>query len=130
MTALVYFTVSGDSIEAGQILGAQDGEKCSAVVTGLDVASFFDRGPVAFSFIFNNTGNIHVRPKGTITITQYGRQVGKVTVEDRAVLPNSQRRFVTTWDRSLLIGPYEAKLDLVYGSKDYQLSATASFWGF
>lgn len=130
MTALVYFTVSGEIIEAGQILGAKAGEACSAVVCGLEAPSFVDHGPVPFTFLFNNTGNIHVRPRGTITITQFGREVAKLPVEDRAVLPNSQRKFTTTWDRSLLIGPYDAKLDLVYGSKNYQLSATAKFWAF
>lgn len=130
MTALVYFTVSGDIIEAGQILGAKSGESCSAVVCGLEVPSFVDHGPVPFTFLFNNTGNIHVRPKGTITISQFGREIAKIPVEDRAVLPNSQRKFTTTWDRALLIGPYDAKLHLTYGSKNYQLTADTKFWAF
>lgn len=130
MAALIYFTVSGDVIEAGQVLGATEDGHCSAVVCGLGVPSFLDHGPVPFEFIFNNTGNVHVRPKGFITIRQFGREVAKVAVEDRAVLPNSQRLFKTSWDRSLLIGPYEAQLDLVYGSQDYKVSAKASFWAF
>ncbi len=130
MTALIYFTVSGDIVEAGQILGAKSGQACSAVVCGLEVQPFFDHGPIPFHFIFNNTGNIHVRPKGTITISQFGHEVAKIPVPDRAVLPNSQRKFTTTWDKGLVIGPYQAKLHLVYGSKNYELTAATTFWAF
>src|SRR5690606_2559111 len=130
MVSLVYFTVSGDIIEAGQVLGATDGDNSTAVVCGLSVAKFFDHGPVPFEFLFTNTGNVHVRPKGTITIRQFGREVAKINVEDRAVLPNSQRKFTTNWDRQFLIGPYEATLDLVYGTRNNTITAKASFWAF
>lgn len=130
MTSLIYFTVSGDIVEAGQLLGANTDGKCQEVVCGFSVPSFLDRGPVPFHFIFSNTGNVHVRPKGTITITQFGRQVAKLPIEDRAVLPNSQRQFTTEWQRSLLIGPYQAELNLVYGDNNYTIKAQANFWGF
>lgn len=130
LAVLVFITVSGDIREAGQILGATPGSKCSAVVCGLDAPKFLDKGPVPFSFIFNNTGNVHVRPKGTITIYQGKQKIATLPVTDRAVLPNSQRKFDITWDRVLLSGHYTAKLHLVYGSKNYTLDATTDFWAF
>jgi hypothetical protein len=130
MAAMVYFTISGEIVEAGQILGATPGDNCTGLVCGFSTESFFDHGPVPFSFIFTNTGNVHVRPKGTITIYQYGREIAKINVEDRAVLPNSQRKFTAEWDKQLLIGPYEAKLHLVYGSNNYTIDAATSFWAF
>ncbi len=130
LTSLLFLTVDGDVIEAGQILGATPGSQCSAVVCGFKAPRFLDKGPVPFSFIFNNTGNVHVRPKATITIFQNNKQVAKLDLDDRAVLPNSQRLFEAKWDRVVLSGHYTAKLHLVYGSKNYSLDATTSFWAF
>lgn len=130
MSTLIFLTVSGDVIEAGQVLAANANGQCSNVVCGLQAPSFVDKGPLDFQFIFNNTGNVHVRPRGYITITQFGRQVARLTVDDRAVLPNSQRRFVTQWQRSLLLGPYQAELHLTYGTNSYTLTETTNLWAF
>jgi hypothetical protein len=130
LAALIFLTVDGDIREAGQILGATPGSACSAVVCGFKAPRFLDVGPVPFSFIFSNTGNVHVRPKGTITIYQGKQKVATLPIEDRAVLPNSQRIFETKWDRVVLSGHYTAKLHLVYGSKNYTLDATTDFWAF
>ncbi len=130
MVSLLYFTVSGDIIEAGQLLGDSGDGRCTAVVCGFSVPSFLDKGPVPFQFIFSNTGNVHVRPKGTITISQFGREIAKIPVEDRAVLPNSQRQFASEWQRNLIIGPYQAELNLVFGSNNYSIKTQASFWAF
>jgi hypothetical protein len=130
LAALVFITVSGDIREAGQILGATPGSKCSGVVCGFSAPRFLDVGPVPFSFIFNNTGNVHVRPKGHITIFQGDKKVVTLPIGDRAVLPNSQRLFNATWDRVVLNGHYTAKLHLVYGTKNYALDASTSFWAF
>jgi hypothetical protein len=130
LAALVFITVSGDVVEAGQILGANNAGDCTGVVCGFTAPKFVDKGPVPFDFIFTNTGNVHVRPRGTITITQFGRQVAKFPVEDRTVLPSSQRKFTTNWQRELLFGPYEATLQLTYGKKAYSLEAKTSLFAF
>jgi hypothetical protein len=130
LASLLFLTVSGNVVEAGQILGATPGSPCSAVVCGFKAPKFVDHGPVPFSFIFNNTGNVHVRPKGTITISHDGKQVAVLPIDDRAVLPTSQRLFETKWDQVVLAGKYTAKLHLVYGSKNYTLDATTTFWAF
>lgn len=130
LAALVFLTVSGEVREAGQILGATPGSKCSAVVCGFQAPKFLDVGPVPFKFIFNNTGNVHVRPKGHIKIFQGDKEITTLPLVDRAVLPNSQRLFETTWDRVVLGGKYTAKLHLVYGSKNYTIDATTTFWAF
>lgn len=128
MSALIFLTVSGDVIEAGQVLSATSDGQCSNVVCGLSAPSFVDKGPINFQFIFSNTGNVHVRPRGYIRITQFGREVAKLTVDDRAVLPNSQRRFEVIWQRNVLAGPYQAELHLTYGSKNHTLTESTSLW--
>lgn len=130
LASLLFLTVQGNVVEAGQILGATPGSPCSAVVCGFKAPTFVDHGPVPFSFIFNNTGNVHVRPKGTITISQGGKQLAVLPIEDRAVLPTSQRLFETSWSKVVLAGKYTAKLHLVYGTNNYTLDATTSFWAF
>jgi hypothetical protein len=128
LAGLVLMTVNGDIIEAGQLLGATPGSDCSAVVCGFKAPGYVDHGPVPFTFTFNNTGNIHVKPKGSITIKQFGRTVATLPVDDKIVLPHSQRTFTTTWTKRLLIGPYVADLHLNYGTKNYALNASTSFW--
>jgi hypothetical protein len=130
LASLLFLTVSGKVVEAGQILGATPGSACSAVVCGFKAPEFVDHGPVPFSFIFNNTGNVHVRPKGSITISQNGKTVATLPIEDRAVLPTSERLFNASWSRVVLAGNYTAKLHLVYGSNNYTLDATTTFWAF
>ena len=54
--------------------------------------SFFEQGPVDFVERLTNNGNVHVKPKGDIVVTNMlGRQVGSVKVNDNNgnVLPNS-----------------------------------------
>jgi hypothetical protein len=128
LAALMFITVDGEVREAGQILGATSGSKCTGLVCGFSAPKFLDKGPVPFKFIFTNTGNVHVRPKGSITIFQGKQKIATLPISDRAVLPNSQRQFDVTWDRVLLSGHYTAKLHLVYGSKNYTIDATTDFW--
>lgn len=130
LAALMFITVSGDVREAGQVLGARPGSKCSAIVCGFTAPKFLDKGPVPFSFIFDNTGNVHVRPKGQITIWQGKTKVATLPIEDRAVLPDSQRLFETKWDRIVLSGHYTAKLHLVYGTNNYTIDEQTDFWAF
>ena len=63
LTALLFLKVPGEIVEAGKLLGLQSGGKCSEVICGFSVPQVLANGPVPFSFVFTNTGNVHVRAR-------------------------------------------------------------------
>ena len=64
-------------------------------------SNFYEFPPVNFQVNFVNSGNVHIRPKGSIFIKDWlGRQLAVLNVnpEQSAVLPNSERSFQSNWD--------------------------------
>lgn len=100
--------------------------------------SFLENGPVSFTVRINNTGNVHLQPKGNIEIKNtFGKTVETITVnKDSAnILPNSIRSFLDnegdnlTWSPGgLTIGKFTANLTLAYGDPTKNLTDTISFW--
>jgi hypothetical protein len=92
--------------------------------------SFFEHGPVDFLVRLHNTGSVHEKAKGTITIKNVlGKKVAEVPVNTSGgnVLPDSFRRFPETWNQKQLFGHYTASLALTY-SNNKSLTATTGFW--
>jgi len=96
----------------------------------------YENPPVDFVARVENTGNVHVRPKGNITIKDtFGRKVASVDINSKegAVLPDSIRRFDKDSDElswnpgGFTIGKYTATLLLNYGDPAKQLTGTVSF---
>lgn len=77
------------------------------------------RPPADFLLKIGNNGNVHLRPEGGITIRNwFGEQVTflEVNESDGAILPDSQRRFDSSWGFSWsAVGKYTANLSLSYG---------------
>lgn len=91
--------------------------------------SFYEKGPVNFSMVFENNGNIHLKPSGKIEITNIlGKSVGEVPIDEFFVLPDSVRKKNSSWDRNMLIGYYTAKLSLARNYSDLSDAKTIYFW--
>jgi hypothetical protein len=63
--------------------------------------SFYEYPPVKFTTVFENIGNVHIRPSGNIFIKDFfGNQVATLTVNDTqgAILPGLKKTFESTWD--------------------------------
>ncbi len=92
----------------------------------------YPKADVKFTTTVENIGNVHVQPKGVITIKNiFGGQVASVDVNSLSanILPGSTRIFESAWqDLGLKIGPYTATLTLNYGAPAQTLSASTSFW--
>jgi hypothetical protein len=94
---------------------------------------FYKYPPVDFELVVENTGNVHVKPLGAIEITNiFGKVVDEVTINEGLgnVLPDSTRKFSTTWDREgFTLGRYKAALSLKYGeqSENY-MTDILTFW--
>lgn len=91
----------------------------------------YTSGPIDFSAIFQNDGNIHLKPAGQIVIkNQLGQVVNILPVKPWTVLPESLRQTLTAWDEKPLvrIGRYTAELSLAYGRQSKKfVSAKTSF---
>ena len=127
--ALVLVTVSGKINES---LAVQEFSVNHADKSG----TLFESGPLNFVERFKNSGNVHVEPTGQVTITDMlGHKVAAVNVNlpPRNILPNSSRKFEEPLDKTvignkLLLGRYNAKLSVTYGTGGKALSANLTFW--
>lgn len=140
--ALVIVRVDGTIEEAGTISSFT-----------VDHSGMYSRLPVTFAVHFKNTGNIHVRPAGKITVrNMFGgiSTVQSINGSNGAVLPTGSRTFTSTWDKDpatpgranffreigrewhqFAFGPYTAAVDLTYGLSNSNItSANVRFWVF
>ena len=111
----------------------------------------FTRLPIDFLLRFKNSGNVHIRPTGTVTIRNLiGGTSATVPINSGlgAVLPLSTRKFEATWARqpgstankgffqeigqewqNFALGPYTASVNLTFGlSNDKSDQAILRFW--
>jgi hypothetical protein len=106
--------------------------------------------PALMSLRIRNTGSVHFRPIGTLTVrNMWGGIVARVPANPKkaAVLPNSVRRLDTWWTKStelaeggfvagltnewrnFALGRYTATVDVKFGALNTALEArTVSFW--
>ncbi|MFH1171886.1 MAG: hypothetical protein V1778_05120 [bacterium] len=140
---LILVSVRGTMNEAGSILDlTADGGK-----------TLFTRLPVIFSLRFKNSGNIHLRPTGNLTIRN---MLGGTTVvipintDTGATLPQSVRRYDAVWEnannagargnffqevgrewKNFAFGPYTASVSLVFGqTNEKTVATTLRLWLF
>lgn len=95
---------------------------------------------VNFTARIQNQGNVHIKPRGTIEITNMlGNKVANVRVNDTGsnILPNSTRRYEMPWSGDFGFGKYKAQLALTYGTSAEQggngmqsLTSIKYFWIF
>lgn len=125
VSTLIFVRIKGDVMESGRI---------REFVTGEDL---YQKPHADFLVRFENTGNTHLRPAGSVEIyNMWGKLRGKVDIAQDStfgnVLPNSIRRFNFSWDGEdsiFDIGRYSARVTLAYGDGGKQsASATTYFW--
>ncbi|HEX7260169.1 MAG TPA: hypothetical protein VF272_04540 [Candidatus Saccharimonadia bacterium] len=94
--------------------------------------SFFSKGPIAFDILFKNSGNVHFKPAGTVTIYNlFGKKVDQLAINPRNVFPGGERRITVIWPKTDLWGGYySAHAAAVYGSENKILTAETKFWAF
>lgn len=122
VASLLLITVSGEQRRAGEV---QDFELSPKVANDT---------PITFDIRFENTGNVHLSPKGTVTLTDSNgqkltqvaryldRETGQEVVADEIpanpnggnVLPGSMRVFEAGWNENKRPGTYTAELSLTF----------------
>ncbi len=116
VSTLVYLVVEGPITE-------------NALVKLFDVPRFLEFGPVNFTTEILNLSDLHITPKGVITVhNMLGRTTTTLTLEERNIFPNASFLYDNTWEAKYLLGRYRADLSASYGSTGQVLLATAYFW--
>ncbi|MDP3964731.1 MAG: hypothetical protein Q8Q20_03715 [bacterium] len=142
--SLFLLRVFGDVEEAGSISEF-----------GYDGNESRNRLPVTFFTRFENTGNIHLRPEGNVTVKNlFGRASAVLPLNptNGATLPDTIRRYETVWENTMIdetdgnvwtsfwtefgnewrnfaLGRYSATVELEAGNGGLiQDSATTSLW--
>jgi len=117
VASLFFVRVSGDALEEGS-LKSFNADK-----------NFYEKGPVSFKIINENTGNVHLSPYGTIDIKNIlGSQVGNVELDPWFVMPKSVRTREVKWNSDFLFGRYTAIITLNRGYEDIIDTASFTFW--
>jgi len=101
-------------------------------IDGFSAPAFLEFGPVPLTMTYNNTGNVHLKPRGVIAIyDMFGRKVEDVQVDGTNVFPQAKRDVTTKWNKTLLAGIYTASAIIYTGSsKNEIVNATTKFTVF
>jgi len=125
IASLIFVRVAGDVVEQGQIREFSTRRLV------------YERPEAVLQLRFENKGNVHLQPRGAITIyNMFGKVRGTVEVNAGAgygnVLPGSIREFTFSWEADTGvwdIGQYRAVATLGYGEESKAfVSATQYFW--
>jgi hypothetical protein len=118
--SLLLIKINGDLNSAGELIDFS---------TTLQEKAFFSSNPKNFSIKFENNGNVHLIPYGSITISNLlGTEVDKLLIEPFFALPESTRKIEVEWNNDRkLFGYYTASLDLKRGYGDLEDSKKISF---
>lgn len=116
---LFFITVPGDVEAEGKLLEFK---------TKSDT-NWFEKGPVDFQILYENTGSVHLNPYGELRVTNmFGEEVGFVELQPWFTLPGSLRLREVAWNREMLYGKYTAVLQLNRGYGDLIDEAQVTFW--
>lgn len=115
--SLFYITINGPIHE-------------QALISKFFANPFQEYGPVNVFTQLKNLGDLHIAPKGTITVTGvFFNQTQSLATHN--IFPGAARDFQNTFGQSLMVGRYKATLMASYGSNNnLPLMATMYFWVF
>lgn len=117
IASLVLLRVGGNAKEDAKIAG---------FTTSMDS---YEAGPVDFNIRIQNTGSVHIKPKGIIAITDiFGKKIADVPVEQKNVLPDATRHMTAKWENVPTFGKFTASLLTYYGTDNKQITAATTFW--
>lgn len=103
--SLFLLRVTGNEVEVGR--------------ANLMLPRFVQGGPVNFKTFFENQGNVHVKPKGSIIITPVrGKNTVSLPIGGENVLPDSRRAYIGKWTDTPRFGLFRVQSRFKYGSKN------------
>ncbi len=127
--------VAISSMVGALILGRTGGEITeTGSIEEFSARRFYLKPPIDFTLRVKNSGNVHFKPLGEITIQNLfgSKDTTAVNAEKGNVLPGSTRKFTVKWQpktgRWWTIGRFSANLRLAYGESEKTLDGRLVFW--
>ena len=139
--AIVYSPANKDAgAQTGGVVNTQIGSifyltvkgpiKESASVSKFITDVFQEYGPVKILTQIKNMGDLHISPKGTVTVTGLFFNE-KQELSKYNIFPETARDFENTFGKNFMIGRYKASLIASYGqNNNLPLTAVFYFWVF
>jgi len=116
---LFFLTVPGNILKEGN----------TKSLTLIEAKSWYEKGPINFSILSENTGSIHLNPYGEMRVKNiFGEEVSFIELEPWFVLPKSMRSRDVSFDREMLFGRYTATAFVNRGYDDIVDEVSVSFW--
>lgn len=117
---LVFIRIKGEVKESGKFTDFRIAGNKKVV---------FDPSNIKFNLFFQNDGNVHLNPKGTITIkNMLGTTVGTIAVEPWFAMPKSLRFREVDWSKTFLFGKYTALANVEKGYDKSSDTLSISFF--
>ncbi len=117
LATLFFIRVKGDALEQGVLKDFKAAKK------------LFEKGPISFQIISENTGKVHLSPYGKIEIKNIlGKKIDEIELDPWFVMPASLRLREVQWTRASLFGRYTANISLNRGYKDIIDQKSFDFW--
>ena len=125
ISSLVLVNISGNVIEEGKIREFSTDK------------NYYKEPEVNFKLRFENTGNVHLQPKGNIVIQDmFGNEKGLIDINKDTtygnVLPNSVKTWNFSWEGEsgiFKMGKYNAVITIYYGEQAAEVDTrTFYFW--
>ena len=105
--------------------------KENATVSKFSANSFQEYGPVNISSQIKNYGDLHIKPKGYITVSDMLGRKAILPLKENNIFPQAARDYENQFGTSLMIGRFKAELLASYGvNNNLPLTATIYFWIF
>ncbi len=100
-----------------------------ASVQSFTAPKFSEFGPIDFKATVKNSSDIHIQPKGAITIKNwFGKEIDKLQLTEINIFPYTTRDFANTLNKKWLFGRYHANFGAYYGTAGGLLDANLFFW--
>lgn len=116
--SLFYITVKGPIKE-------------SATVSKFFANGFQEYGPVRILTQIKNFGDLHIRPKGYVTVSDMLGRKAILPLKENNIFPQAARDYENAFGGKLMIGRFKAELLASYGvNNNLPLVATVYFWIF
>lgn len=114
---LIYFNVIGDVTEAANLKEFKVDKK------------FAYYGPINLFAEIENLGDVHIRPQGTVSVTNLLNDViFSQNLEEKNIFPFASRTYDLTVPGKWRLGRYAARLEATAGSSQLPLHGLIYFW--
>jgi hypothetical protein len=118
VAGLVYLKVAGPTREA-------------ALVSRFFAKNFWEYGPVEVETEILNRGDLHIRPKGVVSLTNiFGGLVDQQKLKEQNIFPDTLRSFKNSLGGKWLVGRYRLDFSAAYGEQGRALTAAFYVWVF